>query len=243
MPKQKSPFTFTGTAGEISFYYNKLYGPVMRTKGGPSKAKIKKDPVFEPVRKNYTEFGRASAYAKTIRHAFHLLEQHCKDGTMNTRLVVRIREFILMDTAHEWGKRDLSPETLKQFRHFELDRNSLSSLYFELPLATETANGQLDIYAGIRLGKKPTGIDAWKVLSVGAGIDLANGKRVTDLKESDIYEFEKGSFGLGFRHYYDEAHLLFHGMCVVFYRYDAGIDEYVPLKTEHVNAGFIRFLC
>ncbi len=242
MAKQQSPFTLHGSVGQLSFYDNKLYGPVVRSKGGPSKDQIKKGKQFEPVRKNNTEFGRSSSYAGSIRHSFNALERHCKDGSMHTRLMTRIRELLVMDPEQEWGKRDLRLSALEYFRHFELDASSVSSRYFELPVSLEPAHGELDVYAGIKMTKTPRDADGWKLISVAASIDLAKKKILPDIQESDIYEIEKGQIGIGFHHKYKEDLLLFHGMGIVFYRYDATILEYVPLKEAHVNAGYVKYV-
>ena len=126
MARQKSVQSLSGSLGGLVFYTNKLYGPTVRTKGGATKEQIKNNAEFEGVRRNNLEFGRASSYAKTIRHAFYFLEKHCKEGTMHTNLGVRIRELLLLDTIHEWGLRDLDAKALHEFRHFELDVKSLS---------------------------------------------------------------------------------------------------------------------
>jgi hypothetical protein len=242
MPKQKGTMLFTGSMQNLSFYKNKLHGHVVRTKGGPSGNQIKTGKNFAVTRKNMSEFGRASAYGKRIRLGFHHLIRHCKDGTMNTNLVTRIKEILKMDDKSALGKRDFRKDTLAIFRHFELDSKSLSSRYFELPVNTEIHNGELDVYAGITLGKKPEGVDAWKLVSVAAGIDFVKNNMDTDLKASDVFVYGKGSYGVGFHHYYNEGMNLFHGMCIVFYEYDPVIDDYRPLKADHVNAGFIRYV-
>lgn len=242
MPKQKGKMLFTGSMQNLSFYHNKLHGHVVRTKGGPTSRQIKTGKNFDVTRRNMSEFGRASAYGKKIRLGFHQLVMHCKDGTMNTSLVTSIREILNMDDKAEFGKRDFRKDTLKSFRHFELDSKSLSSRYFELPVDIDVNNGELSAYAGITLGKKPEGVDAWKLVSIAAGINFSKNNMDSDLKASDIFIYEKGSYGVGFHHFYEENLLLFHGMCIIFYRYDPVIDDYKPLKTEHVNAGFIRYV-
>lgn len=147
-----------------------------------------------------------------------------------------------MDKESEFGKRDLRRDNMKMLSHFDLDQHSLSRQYFELPVETNVSNGCLEAIAGISLKAKPRGADAWKLYSVVVSIDFINKQVRSDEKESDIYAFEKKHFAKSFTHTVPEGTVLLHGMCIAWYRYDATIDDYTPLKGEHVNAGFVRYV-
>ena len=123
-----------------------------------------------------------------------------------------------------------------------MDSKHLSSQYFELPPETSAGNGMLEIGAGIYLKRPAQGIDAWKVKSICATIDLISENIQCDEQETDLYVFEKGRFSAGFTHYYQDNLPLFHGMCIVFYRYDEVVENYNVVKERHVNAGFLRFV-
>ena len=131
---------------------------------------------------------------------------------------------------------------MQVFTHFDLDQHSLSRQYFGLPVETSVNNECLEVTACISLNRKPAGADAWKLYSVAMSIDFINKKVSTEEKESDVYAFEKGDFVESFSHVVPGESTLFYGMCIVWYGYDATIDDHIPLKKEHVNAGFLRYV-
>jgi hypothetical protein len=161
---------------------------------------------------------------------------------MYSRLSTRLRNILKMDKVSEWGKRDLRKDNMPMLSHFDLDQHSLSRQYFELPVEVNVTKGNLDVVAGISLQTKPQGADAWQLYSVAVIIDFKNKKVYSEEKESELYEFEKGDFAEGFTHEVRNEGELFYGMCIVWYSYDASIDDYIPLKREHVNAGFVRYV-
>lgn len=57
-----------------------------------------------------------------------------------------------------------------------------------------------------------------------------------------IQAADKGSYGFGFPHEYDEDALVFHGLCIEWYRHDNVVNDYRLLAAPHVNAGFIRYV-
>jgi len=65
MARQSSPFKFTGTIGDMSFYKSKD-GHLIREKGGVSGERIKKDPKYQRTRENNAEFGNAAKAVKLI---------------------------------------------------------------------------------------------------------------------------------------------------------------------------------
>ncbi len=242
MARQQGNNPITGTIDGFSFYYNKEHGFLMRRKTGPTRKQVKTDSAFNLTRRNNSEFGRASSYGKLIRRGFHEMTRHCKDGTMNTRLSQRLREIMKMDNESEWGKRDLRKDNLKIFEHFEWDARSLSRQYFELPAVIKYRNGCLEAIAGISLKTKLKGADSWKLYSIAVEVDFVSDKVSADVQQSDVYAFEKGDFAESFTHYCKDDGVLFYGMCIVWHSYDATINDYKPLKGEHVNAGFIKYV-
>jgi hypothetical protein len=242
MAKQRGSNPLTGPMDDYSYYFHKDYGFLVRRKGGPSRNQLKKGSHFDIPRRNNSEFGRASNYGRLVRVGFRVFSRYCKDGSMNTRLCCRVLELVKMDKESEFGKRDLRTDSLAAFTHFEWDKQCLSSKFFELPVETNCRKGNLEVTAGISLGSKPRGASAWKLYSIAATIDFRGKTVKADEQESDLYEFEKGDFAESFTHYYTEQGVLFHGMCIAWYAYDAKIDDYVPLKQDHVNAGFVRYV-
>jgi hypothetical protein len=242
MAKQHGTNPIIGTIDGYSYYYNKEHGFLMRRKGGPSRKQVKQSSQFDIPRRNSSEFGRASHYGKLIRTGFWEMRRLCKDASMNTRLSSILRKILKMDGESEFGKRDLRRNNLATLKHFEWDSKSLSRKYFELPVETTVSSGMIEVTAGISLTSRPRGADAWQLISLAVTIDFKTDKTKTDLQQSDLYEFEKGDFAESFSHYYPAHGELFHGMLIAWYAYDAAKDEYAPLKQEHVNAGFIRYI-
>ncbi len=242
MAKQQGSNPITGTFNGFSYYYNKAHGYLVRRTGAPTKQRLKKGSEFDITRRNNNEFGRASHYGKLLRTGFRRITKHCKDGSMNIRLARRLREIMMMDKESVFGNRDLRKDNLIALQHFEWDCESLSRKYFDLPIETRHSSGCLEVTTGISLDRKPKGADAWKLFSVAVTVDFITDKVKTYEQESDVYEFEKGDFAESFTHYVSEDCVLFHGMCLVWLVYDATIDDYVPLKREHVNVGFVRYV-
>lgn len=56
-----------GRIGDLSFYFDKQHGYLVKTAGGPSKAQIKKRESMRVVRENNSEFGRAPSYGGLLR--------------------------------------------------------------------------------------------------------------------------------------------------------------------------------
>jgi hypothetical protein len=243
MPKQVGMFPIAGKIQGLDFYETEAYGPLVKRSGGPSREQVLHGDNYAYTRLNNEEFGRGSKYGALIRKGLRSLLTYCQEAETHNNLSNRIRDIMKTDKESKWGSRDLRRDTLVELRHFELDSRYLSTQYFELPVETHVGNGELGIAAGITFKRKPHGIDAWKLISVAASVDLVTKQETNDVQKSDLYELEKGSFGVGFNHTYDEDRLLFHGMCIVFYKYDAVIDDYRELKRrERVNAGFLRYV-
>jgi hypothetical protein len=242
MAKQNGMHPLKGTIDGFTYYYDKVTGHRVRRKGGPTRKQVKQSPAYELPRKNMTEFGKASSYGKKIRKGLRPLIKDCADKKVHKRFLARLLEIIKMDTLNEWGKRELQLSNLVHLRHYDLNIDTLSRLYFDLPIETRVEHGCLEVTAGVSLQKRPFRSDAWQLHSVAMRIDIITEKTVIDEKKSDIYEFEKGRFAESFTHEIPGDDILFHGMKIVWYRYDASIDDYIALKNEGVNAGFIRYV-
>jgi hypothetical protein len=95
---------FTGSIGGVSCFKDKAGRYIVRTKGGPTKKQIQKDPAFEEVRKNNKEFGGCSMAGKQVRIALGSLEKltnHNFSGYLNAW----IRNILKSDTINPLGQR------------------------------------------------------------------------------------------------------------------------------------------
>ena len=112
-----------GKVGILSYYKMRgVEGTIVRTKGGPSKSKIKKSPNFEIVRKNNREFGARSTVSRNIMAALNphkIVADHNIAGPVHSLL----RKVQLMDDKSEVGKRNIQVSRMPQlFQGFSLNR-------------------------------------------------------------------------------------------------------------------------
>ncbi len=105
MAKADNMFNLEGTFANVSFY--KMAGSdktIVRTKGGPTKSRIKRHPNFEKVRKNNSEWGGCTKMSQLIfRRLPDVFAQadYPVIGTLNALC----KNIQLLDTGHEQGFR------------------------------------------------------------------------------------------------------------------------------------------
>lgn len=105
MGKQTSNFGFTGSIGNVSAYtVGESQQVYIRSKGGPSKNRIKNDPAFELVRKNNSEFSVCTQLTRSVKRAMFPIR---KFGDYNYSPIINgiMRFMIQRDTNYELGKR------------------------------------------------------------------------------------------------------------------------------------------
>lgn len=105
MAKQSGIIKISGGIGDLSFY--RCNGQdLVRRKGGASKDKIYRDPVFKRTRENMSEFGGCSTVAKALRSGFssvrYLMHGYDMCGRLN-----RSMKLINMNSSGERGKRNI----------------------------------------------------------------------------------------------------------------------------------------
>ncbi len=100
--------SLTGSVGNFSFYKMKgVDKPIVRSKGGASKQKIKTHPGFEATRRINAEFGGRATASKWIMRMLwpqKALADHNIAGPLNA-LMKPIQE---MDNGSEYGKRNIA---------------------------------------------------------------------------------------------------------------------------------------
>ncbi len=107
MARVKNLDQITGSLQHLSFYTRKGSDKIfVRTKGGPSKEKIKRNPEFEGLRRNNREFGGCSSMSKQIRQAFGGLD-HVADYNLSAALNALMKSIQKTDGEHETGSRDI----------------------------------------------------------------------------------------------------------------------------------------
>jgi hypothetical protein len=130
MAKLDADFSFTGRMGNLSAYRRKGSKQIiLRNAGGPSKKKIKNDPVFERQRRHSKEFSGCATGTKCIRKAIFPLLRLCS-GDFTGILNKMNRSLLVLDTINELGKRNIYfSKSPKLFEGFQLnDTNNFDSI-------------------------------------------------------------------------------------------------------------------
>lgn len=240
MARQKGPNPFSGRIGNLSFYENKVHGFIVREKGGPTKAQIKKRKSMEVVRQNNSEFGKASTYSMLLRNAFRMPILHCREYSMSRRLQSLITFLIKMDAESDRGQRDIVRAHLIQLQGFELNAHCSYRKFFKKDVDIEVrgkqvmAKGQCTVSKAI---SRKAGF--YKVISVLASIDFKKKRMVNDVKESEVLPCG-GKEAFLFEHSLDSTDCLFYGMAICFYIKKGGKFELVT--DEVMKAGFISYV-
>ena len=115
----KGGFEFTGSIGNLSAYKRiDMDRTIIRTKGGPSKEKIRRQPSFDVTRRNNSEFGGRSRFAGWILMGLDPLRP-LSDYNMASAFNALLTPVQLMDTGSELGQRSIelskAPAALQGF--------------------------------------------------------------------------------------------------------------------------------
>lgn len=139
-----TPIAFEGSLGNLTAY--RMRGSnriILRTKGGPSRERIRNAPAFEQVRRNNAEFrGRSTASKWIMRMLWPLkpLADYNIAGPLNA-LVKPVQE---LDTTSEWGQRHVQ---LSKAPHllagFSLNRGTGFDSVVRTPLAFSLSEDDL----------------------------------------------------------------------------------------------------
>ncbi len=105
MAKVKNLDQITGNIGKLSFYTRKGSSEIfVRTKGGASKERIKRDPALAGIRRSNKEFGGCSRMSKQMRMAFYGLE-HVAEYNLAPALSAVAKSIQKTDTTNAVGER------------------------------------------------------------------------------------------------------------------------------------------
>jgi hypothetical protein len=143
MARVKNLDQITGNVGKLSFYTRKGSDEIfVRTKGGASKEKIKRDPAFANLRKANKEFGGCSRMSKQIRMTFYGLE-HVAEFNLAPALSALAKNIQKTDTENPMGTRTIC---LSKYRYllagFDFGRTTRFNSLLRVPLAYRIDRGQ-----------------------------------------------------------------------------------------------------
>ena len=135
MARVKNLDQITGSLKNLSFYTRKGSDAIfVRTKGGPSKEKIKRNPEFEGLRRINREFGGCSAMSKQIRQSFGELS-HVADYNLSSALNSLMKSIQKTDEQHETGSRSIRLSAFKYtLAGFDFGRKTRFSSLLRVPL-------------------------------------------------------------------------------------------------------------
>jgi hypothetical protein len=104
MARSKGIVKLQGSLGNLSFY-DSVFGPIVRTKGGPSKEKIRSSPKLVRVREQNKEFGEAAKAAKLLRLSLKLKPKGIMTHSVTWRVNQLMNSIKDKDTTSARGKR------------------------------------------------------------------------------------------------------------------------------------------
>jgi hypothetical protein len=138
MARIYDPFAFTGTLANISAYKMRgVEGYILRTKGGPSKNKIKTSPKFERTRQNNKEFGIRSFASKQVMDVLHPLKS-VADYNIAGPLNSLLRHAQQLDTESPAGERSVLLSKIPALlNNFSLNRKNPFDSVVHAPISLE----------------------------------------------------------------------------------------------------------
>jgi hypothetical protein len=150
MAKMTSLMGFTGRLGNLSFYTKRGSDKIIvRSKGGPSKRKIKTGRSFVKVRQNNMEFGGRSACVKQLNRVLHALKP-LADINIASAFSSMLTATQEMDKINPKGKRSVLlsrlPQSIEDFNFNS--KNNLSSI-IRSPLIHNLSRETLTTSVGI----------------------------------------------------------------------------------------------
>lgn len=208
MARVKQLDRITGSLGNLSFYTRKGSDQIfVRTKGGASKEKIKRNPEFENVRKSNKEFGGCSKMSKQIRLTFFDLA-HVADFNLSSVLCSLAKSIQKADTENPVGERTIR---LSQYRAMLTDFNfntinrfdSLLRIALKSTMDKEKQQATLNIPAfacsyGLNLPyNKSTENAYYSLFRISASLGVATDMQLNVQKTS--YEPLHSTLGLGYK--------------------------------------------
>ena len=136
MARVKNLDQITGNLKNFSFYTRKgSDGIIVRTKGGATKEKIKRDPAFAGLRKANKEFGGCSKMGKQIRMAFYGLE-HVAEYNLSSALSKLAKDIQKTDSLHPVGERDIRFSAYRfLLKGFDFSRTTRFASLLRVPLS------------------------------------------------------------------------------------------------------------
>lgn len=189
MARPKGLLQVNGSLGELSFY-DSVYGPIVRRKGGPSAEKIAKGKNFERVREHNAEFKGCALAGKILRLGLNPLLKEVKDHRLVWRVTQLMSALKNLDQVSARGKRTamqgLASEAGKALlKNFDFNSQATLKKVLLTPFTLDPVNGVLTL-KGLKPAhalKAPKGATHAGFKSAWLKADLVNGR--AELFESE----------------------------------------------------------
>lgn len=127
MAFQRSSVKLEGAIGDLTFYkVNEEYR--VKQRGGHSKERLAKDPNFERVRENLSEFGHASNLAarlkKSLKQSMGSSFELFNESSLTNRLTKRMNSILKADSISPRGERRVTAENFNLLHGFSVNSNA-----------------------------------------------------------------------------------------------------------------------
>lgn len=190
MAKQTGLIDLKGTLGGLSFY-SSVFGNLVRRKGGPSKALIKKHPNFKSMREHHAEFANCAMAGKLFRQSLKVFTVQAPDYSLVWRVTQVMNQIKDLDLSSKRGKRSVA-KGIKSLagqallKNFEL--NSKAPLKKILKRNYTVENNNLKIMALVpkRDLLAPKGASHVKFSFIVLRIDFENKTAVAETKTVEL---------------------------------------------------------
>ena len=179
MAKQEGYLPVRGTLGNLTFTKDRD-GHGVKRRGGVSGSRIATDPIYQRVRENGAEFGRAGKASRVLRTALRLLLLHISDSRMIARLVKEMMRVIKSDAISPRGFRNVMNGEVAFLQGFEFNANSnfVSTLFAPFSHSIERPTGKLavDIPAFVpsNMVTAPVGATHFKITAAAVEVDFTS---------------------------------------------------------------------
>lgn len=240
MKRKPGAYNFTGRLDHLlSIYIDKNGDEIMRKKGGPNKEQIKKLPQFEELRRNMSDFGKASRFGKFLRTiVFPPLLQLVPETTLSGRLTAHVHKLIRQNERDENGFRSITEQNIRKFGTFYLDKQNTKELVSVNSKREEDGHCTLSI--STKAMAAPEEATHYQVTSF-----LYEYQPVSQMRqvlESSLRSLPSstGEEILQYHFEFTEKSIFFHGTAIVFFAEADG--EYRKLTGNGVNGGWISEL-
>jgi hypothetical protein len=232
MAKQAGALLLTGSIDNLSFYYNKEYGMLVRRKGGPDSERVKRDPRFAKTRARAEEFRQAVMAGKCLRISMYPLMRHVADAQLTARMNAAFVKVVQSDKKNPPGERSATMGDAGLLKGFEFNRRELmsevtsknSKQVFHYSTNMNYALGMMTVYINQFNPKKlqaPEGATHCRIGAIGAAIDFDKQDFSRSEDNSDMISLQATSIAAFTLHVHPAAetgHSLFLGLGVRFYK-------------------------